>query len=141
MDSMEYSGNAPATGRAVIRGISQASPPAAAGCGVWAIAKGGRNYVTLACGSGSFHCGDTDGESSSVIGKDSLALSSFPRPLAQGAVLDGGSISSVSNFSLSEVFGEVLGCGTVCPTTHGPDADASFKDDSYKDSVEAMWGE
>jgi hypothetical protein len=71
IDSVEYSSNVPATGRAVIRGISQASPPAAAGCSVRAIVKGGRHYITLACGSGSFHCIDTDGELSSGIGNNS----------------------------------------------------------------------
>jgi hypothetical protein len=76
-----------------------------------------------------------------VIGNDSLSLSSLPRLPTQGAVLDGGSISNASNSSLSEVFVEVPGRGTVRTTAHGPGTDSFFKDDSYKDSVEAMWGE
>jgi hypothetical protein len=122
-------------------GISRAPPPAAAGRGVWAIAKGGRRYGTPARGSGGSHCSDTDGESSLAIGNNSLSLSSLPRLPAQGAVLDGGSISSTSNSSLSEVFVEVPGRGTVRTTAHGPGTDSFFKDDSYKDSMEAMWGE
>ncbi len=39
------------------------------------------------------------------------------------------------------MFREVPGRGSVRATVHGPGADASSKDDSYKDSVEAMWGE
>jgi hypothetical protein len=141
MDSMEYFGKVPATRRAVIRGISQASPPAATGCGVRAIAKGGCHYVTPACSCSGFHRGDTDGESTLAISNNSLALSSLPRLPAQGAILDGGSISSASSSSFLEMFGEVPGRGTVRTTAHGPGADASSKDDSYKDSVEAMWGE
>jgi hypothetical protein len=57
------------------------------------------------------------------------------------AVLDRGSISSASNSSLLEVFGEIPGSGTVRSTAHGPGADASSKDDLYEDSVEVMWGE
>ncbi len=141
MKSVECFGNVPATGRADIRVISRAPPPAAAGRGIRAIAKGGYRYGTPACGFGDSHHGDTDGESSLAIGDNSLALSSLPRPPARGAILDEGSISSGSNSSLLEVFVEVPGRGTVRATAHGPGADASFEDDSYEDSVEAMWGE
>ncbi len=123
MDSVEYSSNVPATGRADTRGISQAPPPAAAGCSVWAIAKGSCRYKTPARGSGGSHRSDTDGDLSLAIGDNSLSLSSLPLLPAQGAILDGGSISSASNSSLLEVFVEVPGCGTVCTTAHGPSTD------------------
>jgi hypothetical protein len=141
MDSVEYSGNVPATGRADTGEISRAPPPAAADHGVRAIAKGGRHYRTPNRGSGSSHRSDTDGESSLAIGNNFSSLSSLPRLPAGGAVLDGRSISSASNSSLSEVFVEVPGHGTVHTTTHGPGTDSFFEDNSYKDSVEAMWGE
>ncbi len=141
MDSVEYSGNVPATGRADTGGISWAPPPAAAGRGVWAIAKGGRHYGTLARGSGGSYHSDTDGELSLAISDNFLSSSSLPRLPAQGAILDGGSISSASNSSLLEVFVEVPGRGTVRTTAHGPGTDSFFKDNLYEDSMEAMWGE
>jgi hypothetical protein len=141
MDSMEYFGNVPATGMADTGGISLAPTPAAAGRDVWAIAKGGCHYGTPARGSSGSHCSDRDGELSSAIGANSLSLSSLPRLPARGAVLNGGSISSTSNSSLSEVFVEVPGRGTVRTTVHGPGTGSFFKDDLYKDYVEAMWGE
>ncbi len=78
-----------------------------------------------------------------AIRDDSSSASSQFRLPPSGPVLNGGSISSVSDSSSLEVYGEVSPrgrWGTKPGTNHGSSADA-FEEESYKDSEEGMWGE
>jgi hypothetical protein len=87
MDSVEYSGNVPATGRADTGGISWDPPPAAAGHGVWAIAQDGCRYGTPACGSGSSHCSDTMGNHPCQSALIPRVCPPFPGSLPEGPFL------------------------------------------------------
>jgi hypothetical protein len=78
-----------------------------------------------------------------VIGDNSSSSSSQSRLPPGGPVLNGGSISSASDSSSWEVYGEVSPRdrrGTKPGNNHGSGANA-FKEESYKDSEEGMWGE
>jgi hypothetical protein len=141
MDSVEYPNNVPATG-----GMFLAPPPAATGRGVWALMKGGCWYETPACRSsphqdqGSQHSNTDEDDSLLVIRDNSSSSSSQSRLPPGGPVLNGGSISSASNSSSLEVYGEVSpwGCrGTKPGTNHASSADA-FEEESYKDSEDGM---
>jgi hypothetical protein len=129
MDSVEYPDNVSATG-----GMFPAPPSPATGRRILALMKGGCWYGTLACGS-SPHQGrgsqwsDTNKDDSLLaIGDDSSSSSSQSRLPPGGPVLKGGSISSASNSSSLEVYGDVSPWGhrgTKPGTNHGSGADAS----------------